>query len=98
MNFQLQSATECEEVAKDSNSNDYNIEYGLERQFVVFFLVNLISFIIYFSFACYIAIKSSFKLDAKAWANMAVNSASFSIKAMAWTYMLSIYDKNEEEK
>ena len=61
-------------------------------------MVNLISFIIYFTFAWYIVIKSSFKLDLKAWANMIVNSASFGIKAMAWTYMLSIYDKDEEAK
>jgi hypothetical protein len=41
-------------------------------------------------------IKSSFKLDFKAWANLGVNSASFSIKAFAWTYMISIYDKDQE--
>jgi hypothetical protein len=37
-------------------------------------------------------------MDGKAWANLGVNSASFSIKAIAWTYMVSIYDTNEEAK
>jgi hypothetical protein len=96
MNFQLQSATNCDEVERDANSSEFNVEYGLERQFLVFFLVNLISFVIYFSFALYVMIKSSFKLDLKAWANLAVNSVSFCIKAFAWTYMISIYDKDEE--
>jgi hypothetical protein len=41
-------------------------------------------------------IKSSFKLDLKAWTNLVVNSASFSIKAIAWTYMISIYDTDKE--
>jgi uncharacterized membrane protein len=62
---------------------------------MVFFLVNLISFVIYFSFALFVCIKSSFKIDVKAWVNLGVNSASFSIKAIAWTYMVSIYDSNE---
>lgn len=41
-------------------------------------------------------IKSSFKMDLKAWVNLTVNSASFCIKAIAWTYMISIYDKDKE--
>lgn len=51
---------------------------------------------IYFAFALYYVIKSSFKLDLKAWTNLGVNSASFSIKAIAWTYMMSIYDLDKE--
>ena len=43
-------------------------------------------------------IRSSFKLDSKAWANLGVNSASFSIKAIVWTYMISIYDKDQAKK
>jgi hypothetical protein len=35
-------------------------------------------------------------MDLKAWANLSVNSISFCIKAIAWTYMISIYDKERE--
>jgi hypothetical protein len=35
-------------------------------------------------------------MDLKAWANLSVNSISFCIKAIAWTYMISIYDKDRE--
>ena len=62
---------------------------------MAFFLVNLISFLIYFSFSLYICIKNSFKMDGKAWANIGVNTASFSIKAIAWTYIIAIYDTNQ---
>ena len=95
MKFDLQSATKCD-VETKTNTNDYNEELGIEKQFKVFFLTNLISFLIYFSFALYVMIKSSFKMDLKAWVNLTVNSASFCIKAIAWTYMISIYDKDKE--
>ena len=80
----------------NTNTNDYDAEFGLERQFIVFFLINLISFVIYFAFSLYVIIKSRFKMDLKAWANLGVNSASFSIKAITWTYMISIYDIDKE--
>jgi hypothetical protein len=35
-------------------------------------------------------------MDLKAWVNLGVNSASFSIKAITWTYMISIYDIDKE--
>ncbi len=91
----LDAASKCD-VETNTNTKDYNTEFGLERQFFVFFLINLISFVIYFTFALYVMIKSSFKLDLKAWTNLVVNSASFSIKAIAWTYMISIYDTDKE--
>ena len=90
MKFGLQSASKCND---DTGSYPYNPDLGIERQFKVFFIVNLVSFVIYFSFALYVAIKSSFKMDLKAWVNMSVNSASLGIKAIVWTYMMSIYDK-----
>ena len=92
MKFDLQSASNCNDESGSSTSN-YNADLGVERQFNVFFVVNLVSFVIYFTFALYVAAKSSCKMDLKAWANMGVNSVSLGIKAIAWTYMISIYDK-----
>lgn len=95
MKFDLQSALKCD-ANTSSSTNYYNADLGVERQFNVFFLTNLFSFLIYFSLALYVVIKSSYKMDLKAWANLSVNSISFCIKAIAWTYMISIYDKERE--
>ena len=96
MKFDLQSAMKCD-VNTSTNTDEHNPDLGVERQFVVFFLTNLIAFVIYFSFAIYVMFKTSYMMDLKAWANLSVNSISFCIKAIAWTYMISIYDKERED-
>jgi hypothetical protein len=57
MKFDLQSATKCD-VNTSSSTDEHNPDLGVEKQFVVFFLTNLISFVIYFSFAIYVMIKT----------------------------------------
>ena len=37
-------------------------------------------------------------MDIKAWINLGVNTASFLIKAIAWTYMLIIYNENLDKE
>jgi len=88
MNFFLHTSPNC----NDDPDND--TEFGLARQFLAFFVINLIAFLIYFTFSLYVSVKSSFKMDVKAWVNLGVNTASFLIKAIAWTYMIIIYNEN----
>ncbi len=95
MRFELQSATKCN-MTSQTNSDDFNAEVALETQFNVFFFVNLLSFVTYTLYAIYCTTKSNCKMDPKGWANVGVNIMSFGIKAIAWSYMLSIYDKAQE--
>jgi hypothetical protein len=95
MRYDLQSALKCDDSSSPT-TREYNADLGIEKQFNVFFITNLVSFVIYFSFTVYVMIKSSFTMDLKAWSNLSVNSISFCIKAIAWTYMISIYDKDME--
>jgi len=88
MNFFLRSSSNCD------NDPDNDTEFGLARQFLAFFLINLIAFLVYFTFSVYVSIKSSFKMDLKAWINLGVNAASFLIKGIVWTYMIIIYNEN----
>ena len=79
----------CKNSTGDPNAGPPAVEFELERQFGVFFYVNLFAFFIYTSFAIYNIKKSEYKMDRKAWANMGVYILSFGVKAIAWTYMIS---------
>jgi len=61
-------------------------------KFSVFFYINVLCFVVYSSMAVFVVIKSKYKLDVKGWVNMGINTVSFAIKMIAWTYLISIYD------
>ena len=83
MKFELSdSESEC-------NTTSVAVDINVEIHFDVFFIINITCFVVYTSMAAYVISKSKCKIDIKGWANMSVNTASFALKMIAWTYMIS---------
>jgi hypothetical protein len=73
----------------DCNTTSVAVDINVEIHFDVFFIINITCFVVYTSMAAYVISKSKCKTDIKGWANMSVNTASFALKMIAWTYLFS---------
>ena len=88
LEFQLDNSLRNENSTDGAKTDNTLI---IDVDFNVFFYTVMLSFIIYTSFALILAIKSKFKLDFKAWANLGVNIICFMTKGIFWTYIITKY-------